>query len=131
MRRLLLICAGATVFAASFFMTLFILDMSPVAAAKSDGAKGLVIALEKYRSLRGIYPIFGNRDVPLSELERPLVAAGVMAALPANDWIKASRYVATDGKAYGLLIGKTPPCIVEVNISNSTWWGQPAACSEF
>ncbi len=131
MRRLLLICAGTAIFTASFFATLWFLDRSPVSAAKSDAAKVLVVALENYRSYRGTYPIFLNIDVPLSELEGALTHAGVIAALPAIEWVKLSRYVSVDGNSYGLLVSKNPPCLVEVNISKSTWWGQPPACVEF
>jgi hypothetical protein len=130
MRRLLLIC-GTAIFTASFFATLWFLDRSTVSAAKSDAAKVILVALENYRSLRGAYPKFMNIDVPLPELEGALTHAGVIAVLPAIEWVKLSRYVSVDGNSYGLLVGKNPPCIVEVNISKSTWWGQPPACIEF
>jgi hypothetical protein len=131
MRRLLLVGAGFAIFSTSFYASLSILDKSPVPAAKSDAAKALAVALENYRAARGIYPIFLNIDVPLSELESSLTNARIISALPAFEWIKQSRYVSGDGNSYGLLIAKNPPCIVEVNISKSTWWGQPPACPEF
>ena len=70
-------------------------------------------------------------DVPLRDVERPLVLAGVIAALPKDEWINLSRYYSNDGKSYGLLVGKNPPCLVEVNASNTNWWGPPTICREF
>jgi len=80
-------------------------------------------ALEKYHSAKGAYPLLGNNL--LADLKPTLVDGGFLTQIP-PDLADAQpmRYISTTGTSYGILSTKNrQPCLIEVGISNSGWWG--------
>jgi hypothetical protein len=90
---------------------------------RADTAKLLMTALEKYRSARGTYPTLANN--PVTDLKKPLVDGGFLNEIP-RDLTDAQpmRYISTSGTSYGILSTKNrQPCLIEVGVSNTGWWG--------
>ena len=90
---------------------------------RADTAKLLMAALEKYRSAKGAYPILGNNL--LIDLKPTLVDGGFLTEIP-RDLTDAQpmRYISNTGTSYGILSTKNrQPCLIEVGITNTGWWG--------
>jgi hypothetical protein len=90
---------------------------------RADTAKLLMAALEKYRTAKGAYPKFVNN--PVADLKPTLVDGGFLSAIP-RDLTDAQpmRYISSTGTSYGILSTKNrQPCLIEVGISNTGWWG--------
>jgi len=90
---------------------------------RAGTAKLLMAALEKYRSAKGAYPVFSNNRI--TDLKPALVDGGFLSEIP-RDPVDAQpmRYVSTTGTSYGILSTKNrQPCLIEVGISNTGWWG--------
>jgi hypothetical protein len=139
------ILGGVAIVAGSFFGTLFILNRMDALeypdSIRSDHAKMIKAALEKYRSARGAYPspFTGN---PLSDLKPFLVDTGYLRAIPedpdpATAATKQYRYVSDDGKVFGILLplkfaaGKVPAggnCVTGVGSSGRGWWSSAPDC---
>jgi hypothetical protein len=136
-RRLLLVIGAFAVVAASFFGTLFVMNMLDKEARDStriDTVKAVMAALEKYRTAKGAYPILPKLDGLLPELSGALVGGGFIGAVSADPpGAPQSHYISPDGKMYGLFVRleKTGDCRVEVGVSNTGWWGNLPACPKF
>jgi hypothetical protein len=90
---------------------------------RAGTAKLLMAALEKYRSAKGAYPVLANNL--LADLKPTLVNGGFLSDIP-RDLTDAQpmRYISTTGTSYGILSTKNrQPCLIEVGISNTGWWG--------
>jgi hypothetical protein len=90
---------------------------------RAGTAKQLMAALEKYRSARGAYPLLPNNRI--TDLKTTLVDGGYLIAIP-HDLADAQpmRYISTTGTSYGILSTKNrQPCLIEVGITNTGWWG--------
>jgi hypothetical protein len=90
---------------------------------RASTAKLLMAALEKYRTAKGAYPKFINN--PVTDLKPALVDGGFLSDIP-RDLADAQpmRYISNSGTAYGILSTKNrQPCLIEVGISNTGWWG--------
>jgi hypothetical protein len=86
-------------------------------------AKLLIAALEKYRSAKGAYPMLGNNR--LTDLKPPLVDGGFLTEIPPDPTdAQPMRYISTTGTSYGILSTKNrQPCLIEIGITNTGWWG--------
>jgi hypothetical protein len=94
---------------------------------RAGTAKQLVAALEKYRSAKGVYPVFSNNRI--TDLKPALVDGGFLNEIP-RDLTDAQpmRYISTTGTSYGILSTKNrQPCLIEVGITNTGWWGLGSA----
>jgi hypothetical protein len=94
---------------------------------RAGTAKQLMAALEKYRSAKGAYPVFANNRV--ADLKPALVDGGFLSDIP-RDLTDAQpmRYISTTGTSYGILSTKNrQPCLIEVGITNTGWWGLTSA----
>jgi hypothetical protein len=94
---------------------------------RAGAAKQLMAALEKYRSAKGVYPVFSNNRI--TDLKPALVDGGFLSDIP-HDLADAQpmRYVSTTGTSYGILSTKNrQPCLIEVGITNTGWWGLSSA----
>ena len=90
---------------------------------RAGTAKLLMSALEKYRTAKGAYPRFINN--PITDLRPALVDGGFLSDIP-RDLTDAQpmRYISNSGTSYGILSTKNrQPCLIEVGISNTGWWG--------
>ena len=90
---------------------------------RAGTAKLLMAALEKYRTAKGAYPRFTNNL--LTDLKPALVEGGFLSDIP-RDLTDAQpmRYISNSGTSYGILSTKNrQPCLIEVGISNTGWWG--------
>jgi hypothetical protein len=98
---------------------------------RAGTAKLLMAALEKYRSAKGAYPLLSNTRV--TDLKPTLVDGGFLAAIPLDPAdAQPMRYISTTGTSYGILSTKNrQPCLIEVGISNTGWWGltSQSSCS--
>jgi hypothetical protein len=84
-------------------------------------------ALEKYRSAKGSYPLLPNNRI--TDLKTTLVDGGFLNEIP-RDLTDAQpmRYISNTGTSYGILSTKNrQPCLIEVGISNTGWWGLTSA----
>lgn len=81
----------------------------------------LMVALEAYRKEHNAYPLLP--DNPIGDVKKQLVRGGYLP--PAPDADKDARYVSLDGKSYGLKFHAPHPCLVEVDIAGTKWWGAP------
>ena len=90
---------------------------------RAGTAKQLMAALEKYRSTKGSYPQLGNNV--LADLKPTLVDGGFLNGIPPDlSDAQPMLYTSTSGTSYGILSTKNrQPCLIEVGISNSGWWG--------
>jgi hypothetical protein len=90
---------------------------------RAGTAKQLMAALEKYRSAKGAYPLLANNR--LTDLKPTLVEGGFLNAIPPDlSDAQPMRYISTTGTSYGILSTKNGhPCLIEVGISNTGWWG--------
>jgi hypothetical protein len=90
---------------------------------RASTAKLLMAALDKYHSAKGAYPIFANNLV--IDLKPALVDGGFLAGIPRDPPdAQPMRYISTSGTSYGILSTKNgQPCLIEVGISNTGWWG--------
>jgi hypothetical protein len=90
---------------------------------RAGTAKQLMAALEKYRAAKGAYPILPNNR--LTDLKPTLVDGGFLGAIPTDlSDAQPMRYTSTTGTFYGILSTKNrQPCLIEVGVSNSGWWG--------
>jgi hypothetical protein len=94
---------------------------------RASTAKLLMAALEKYRTAKGAYPRLVNN--PITDLKPALVEGGFLSDIP-RDLTDAQpmRYISNSGTAYGILSTKNrQPCLIEVGISNTGWWGLTSA----
>ena len=94
---------------------------------RAGTAKLLMSALEKYRTAKGAYPRFINN--PITDLRPALVDGGFLSDIP-RDLADAQpmRYISNSGTSYGILSTKNrQPCLIEVGISNTGWWGLTSA----
>jgi hypothetical protein len=94
---------------------------------RAGTAKLLMAALEKYRTAKGAYPRLINN--PIADLKPTLVDGGFLSDIP-RDLTDAQpmRYVSSTGTSYGILSTKNrQPCLIEVGISNTGWWGLTSA----
>jgi hypothetical protein len=94
---------------------------------RAGTAKQLMAALEKYRSAKGAYPVFANNRI--TDLKPALVDGGFLSDIP-RDLTDAQpmRYISTTGTSYGILSTKNrQPCLIEVGITNTGWWGLTSA----
>ena len=94
---------------------------------RAGNAKLLMAALEKYRSTKGAYPLLV--DKPITDLKSTLVDGGFLKEIP-RDLTDAQpmRYVSHTGTSYGILSTKNrEPCLIEVGVSNTGWWGLTSA----
>jgi hypothetical protein len=94
---------------------------------RAGTAKLLMAALEKYRSSRGAYPVFVNNRI--TDLKPALVDGGFLSDIP-RDLTDAQpmRYVSNTGTSYGILSTKNrQPCLIEVGVNNTGWWGLTSA----
>jgi hypothetical protein len=90
-------------------------------------AKLLMAALEKYRSAKGAYPRLTNN--PITDLRPALVDGGFLSEIP-RDLTDAQpmRYISNTGTSYGILSTKNrQPCLIEVGVNNTGWWGLTSA----
>jgi hypothetical protein len=90
---------------------------------RAGTAKLLMAALEKYRTAKGAYPRLINN--PVTDLKPALVEGGFLSDIP-RDLTDAQpmRYISNSGTSYGILSTKNrQPCLIEVGISNTGWWG--------
>ena len=90
---------------------------------RAGTAKLVMAALEKYRTAKGAYPRLINN--PIMDLKPALVDGGFLSDIP-RDLTDAQpmRYISNNGTAYGILSTKNrQPCLIEVGISNTGWWG--------
>jgi hypothetical protein len=95
----------------------------PPDQVRAGTAKLLMAGLEKYRSAKGKYPPLPNQ--PIKDLKSPLVDGGFLMKIP-PDLADAQpmRYVSYNGTSYGILSTKNgKPCLIEVGVSNSGFWG--------
>jgi hypothetical protein len=94
---------------------------------RAGTAKLLMAALERYRSAKGAYPVFSNNLV--TDLKPALVDGGFLNAIPRDPTdAQPMRYVSTTGTSYGILSTKnSQPCLIEVGINNTGWWGLTSA----
>ena len=90
---------------------------------RAGTAKLLMAALERYRSAKGAYPLLGNNRV--TDLKPTLVDGGFLNAIPLDlPDAQPMRYISTTGTSYGILSTKNgQPCLIEVGITNTGWWG--------
>jgi hypothetical protein len=94
---------------------------------RAGTAKLVMAALEKYRTAKGAYPRLTNN--PLTDLRPALVDGGFLSDIP-RDLTDAQpmRYISNTGTSYGILSTKNrQPCLIEVGISNTGWWGLTSA----
>jgi hypothetical protein len=131
MRLVLRLIAGAAIVVGSFAATNLVLDYyypRSVNEVRTRNAKAVMAALEKHKAAKGGYPVL--LDGLVGELSEPLVKGGFINALPSDPvGPQFLRYVSYDGKAYGMLVGlEGGPCLIEMGISKSGFWGQPPAC---
>jgi hypothetical protein len=94
---------------------------------RAGTAKLVMAALEKYRTAKGAYPRLTNN--PLTDLKPALVEGGFLSDIP-RDLTDAQpmRYISNNGTSYGILSTKNrQPCLIEVGISNTGWWGLTSA----
>jgi hypothetical protein len=94
---------------------------------RAGTAKLLMAALEKYRTAKGAYPRLTNN--PITDLRPTLVDGGFLSDIP-RDLTDAQpmRYISNTGTSYGILSTKNrQPCLIEVGISNTGWWGLTSA----
>jgi hypothetical protein len=89
---------------------------------RAGTAKLLMAALEKYRSAKGAYPVLGNNR--LADLKPTLVDGGFLNQIPPDlTDAQPMRYISA-GTSYGILSTKNrQPCLIEVGINNTGWWG--------
>ena len=90
---------------------------------RAGTAKLLMAALEKYRTAKGAYPRLINN--PVTDLKPALVEGGFLSDIP-RDLTDAQpmRYISNSGTSYGILSTKNrQPCLIEVGINNTGWWG--------
>jgi hypothetical protein len=94
---------------------------------RAGTAKQLVAALEKYRSAKGAYPLFSNNLI--TDLKPVLVDGGFLNEIPRDlPDAQPMRYISTTGTSYGILSTKNrQPCLIEVGVNNSGWWGLTSA----
>jgi hypothetical protein len=115
-----------------FFGTLFVLDHTDSQPEPSGiaNARTIAAALEKYRADKGAYPVLPVLDSPVTELFSSLVNGRYLSNIPtASAGGEQIRYVSVDGRAFGLrVVLSNGPCIIEVGISKSGWWGNPPPC---
>jgi hypothetical protein len=98
---------------------------------RAGTAKLLMSALEKYRAAKGAYPRLINN--PITDLRPALVDGGFLSDIP-RDLTDAQpmRYISNSGTSYGILSTKNrQPCLIEVGVSNTGWWGltSQSSCS--
>jgi hypothetical protein len=94
---------------------------------RASTAKQLMAALEKYRSAKGVYPVLSNNRI--TDLKPALVDGGFLNEIP-RDLTDAQpmRYISGTGTSYGILSTKNrQPCLIEVGINNTGWWGLSSA----
>jgi hypothetical protein len=94
---------------------------------RAGTAKLLMAALEKYRSAKGAYPVLANNLI--TDLKPALVDGGFLNGIP-RDLTDAQpmRYISTTGTSYGILSTKNrQPCLIEVGVNNTGWWGLTSA----
>jgi type II secretory pathway pseudopilin PulG len=135
MSKLTKIAGAIAIVVVSFFATLIALDYAGFPNPTEDqvrarNAKQVMAALEKYRAVKGTYPVLPVTDSVTSELRTPLVEGHFIAAIPVDPPDAApTRYVSVDGKAFGLLVFQNKKnCLIEVRTTKSQWWGQPPPC---
>lgn len=135
MSKLAWIAGAIAIVVVSFFATLVILDYVGYPAPSADqvragNAKQIMAALEKHRAAKGAYPVLPVVDSITSELRKPLVDGKFIAAIPADPPDdEPTHYVSYDGSSFGLrVIQNKKPCLIEVRITKSGWWGQPPLC---
>ena len=109
---------------------LMVIDLKSQSASGEQGpagaAKLLMVALEKYRSAKGAYPLLA--DKPITSLKSTLVDGGFLKEIPLVTTGEPMRYVSPDGKSYGILSQKNgKPCLIEVGVRNTGWWGLTSA----
>ena len=132
MRLVLRLIAGAAIVVVSFATTNLLLDYyypRSVNEIRIRNAKAIMAALEKHRKAKGAYPVLA--DGLVVELSGPLVKGGFINAFPSDPvGSEFIRYVSYDGRAYGMLVGFEggAPCLIEMGISKSGFWGQPPTC---
>jgi hypothetical protein len=90
---------------------------------RAGTAKLLMAALEKYKTAKGAYPRLINN--PVSDLKPTLVDGGFLTEIPRDlGDAQPMRYISNTGTSYGILSTKNrQPCLIEVGISNTGWWG--------
>jgi hypothetical protein len=90
---------------------------------RAGTAKSLMAALEKYRSAKGTYPLFANNRI--ADLKPALVDGGFLNEIPPDlTDAQPMRYISNTGTSYGILSTKNrQPCLIEVGINNTGWWG--------
>jgi hypothetical protein len=94
---------------------------------RAGTAKLLMAALEKYRTAKGAYPRLINN--PVTDLKPALVEGGFLSDIPRDlSDAQPMRYISNSGTSYGILSTKNrQPCLIEVGISNTGWWGLTSA----
>jgi hypothetical protein len=90
---------------------------------RAGTARLLMAALDKYRSAKGAYPVLGNNRI--TDLKPTLVDGGFLNGIPPDlSDAQPMRYISTTGTSYGILSTKNGhPCLIEVGITNTGWWG--------
>jgi hypothetical protein len=120
-----------SVVALCVFSVLLALDTGrPTASAdqvRAGTAKQLMAALEKYRSAKGAYPPLPNNRI--TDLKPTLVDGGFLDEIPPDlTDAQPMRYISAGATSYGILSTKNrQPCLIEVGVKNSGWWGLTAA----
>ena len=96
-------------------------------SVRANNVKSVMAALEKYYAANGAYPVLPIPDSPLPELSGPLAGGGYISSVPVDPppLSQQTHYLSYDGNNYGLWVyfEKSGPCIVEVRISGTGWWG--------
>lgn len=135
MRLAFQIVGGALVVLVSFFGTRYAMDYyidRPARdATRTENAKMVMAALEKYRTAKGAYPLFPPAlDVRTTQLT-PLVEGGYLRAIPADPpGAEPNHYFSFDGKSFGLWLHleQTGQCRIVVGGPGTGWWSDPPAC---
>jgi hypothetical protein len=109
-QRLLLALGSAAILAISFFGTLYFIDSSEfqsLDSVRTEHAKLLKTALEKYRAVNGKYPVRAV-VVDIADLRPELVGGGFISSLPVDPYWKNGRVnqyrYRSEGTTYGLLL---------------------------
>ena len=133
MKYLLRLVGALAIVTLFFFGTLFVLDHTGLQPESTGIANAWTIAaaLERYRADKGAYPVLPVLDSPVTELSGSLVAGGYLSDIPTlPTGAEQIRYVSVDGRAFGLrVVLSSGPCIIEIGISKSGWWGTPRHAS--
>lgn len=147
MKTALTIAGALAIVIASFFGTLFAIDVydsdfngpSRRDRQRAKDANVLKGAMEAYRKSKGAYPTFLDNDV--DDLGKVLVTSGFLSSIP-GDPLRATlgkKYyrIVSNGNFYGLLFQLEKPvgslkadglCVTGVKVSGSGIWNGAADC---